>query len=424
MKSKYTKLYIFLAVFAVASIFGIYKLQQVEPAPIITNDLTAEEKVEKAIPVSKSMFDINIDKFDVSENKVKSGESLGLILAREGIGNQTIHNIIQLSDTVFRVRNINVNNTYYLFHDKDSASSLHYLIYLRNKIDYVVFDLSDSLRVYNAHRKLTKTIKYATGTIQSSLSQTLLEQHLSILLSHKMEDIYAWTINFFALQKGDSFEIVYEQLTIDDTINAGVGNIVNATFVHKQNSFNAFSFETPEGWTEFYDETGKSLRKSFLMAPLKTYRISSKFQKNRFHPVQKRWKAHKGTDFAAPRGTPIMSTANGTVIKAGYTSGNGNYVKVKHNGKYTTQYLHMTKFAKGIKSGKYVKQGEVIGYVGSTGLATGPHVCYRFWVNGVQMDPYKQKLPDAEPIKKEYLEAFETRKTELISLKDSLVTSL
>jgi murein DD-endopeptidase MepM/ murein hydrolase activator NlpD len=166
------------------------------------------------------------------------------------------------------------------------------------------------------------------------------------------------------------------------------------------------------------------LRKSFLMAPLKTYRISSKFQRNRFHPVQKRWKAHKGTDFAAPRGTPIMSTANGTVIKASYTSGNGNYVKVKHNGKYTTQYLHMTKFAKGIKSGKFVKQGEVIGYVGSTGLATGPHVCYRFWVNGIQVDPYKQKLPDAEPIKKEYVEAFEKRKSDLIQLKDSVFKSI
>ena len=424
MKSKYTKLYIFLAAFAVLSVFGIYKLQDGKPSEIIANDLTAEEEIEEAIPVSKEMFDINISSFNVTENKVKSGESLGLILGREGIGNQTVHNLIQLSDTVFRVRNINVNNTYYLFHDKDSSNTLHYLIYLKNKIDYVVFDLSDSLRVYNAHRKLNKTIKYASGAISSSLSQTLLDQHLSILLSHKMEDIYAWTINFFALQKGDRFEIVYEQLTIDDTINAGVGNILNATFVHKNNNFNAFSFETPEGWTEFYDENGKSLRKSFLMAPLKTYRISSKFQRNRFHPVQKRWKAHKGTDFAAPRGTPIMSTANGTVIKAGYTSGNGNYVKVKHNGKYTTQYLHMTKFAKGIKSGKFVKQGEVIGYVGSTGLATGPHVCYRFWVNGVQVDPYKQKLPDAEPIKKEYVEAFEKRKSDLIQLKDSVFTSI
>ncbi len=418
MKDKNIKFYIILALAASALIFTVYKLQ------FHTTDATTsvfiEDVEEINIPVSKEIFGIKLDSFDVSEHTVKSGESLGLILGRNNIGNGTIHQIIQLSDTVFNVRHFNVNNTYYLFHNQDSAKALHFLIYVKNYLEYVIFDLSDSLQVYNGKRKLSKTFQYAKGTITSSLSQTLLDQQLSISLSHKMEDIYAWTINFFALQKGDSFEIVYEKETIDDTIDGGVGNIVYATFYHKDQAFAAYSFLTPEGWTEFYNEDGRSLRKSFLMAPLKTYRISSKYTRRRFHPVQKRWKAHKGTDFAAPRGTAIMVTANGTVIKAGYTSGNGNYVKVKHNSKYTTQYLHMTKFAKGIKSGKFVKQGDVIGYVGSTGLATGPHVCYRFWVNGRQVDPYQQKLPDAEPIKKDYLEAFEKRMLELTALRDSL----
>ncbi|MCT4623917.1 MAG: peptidoglycan DD-metalloendopeptidase family protein [Schleiferiaceae bacterium] len=424
MKKTYTKLYIFLGLFAIGAVITIYYLQSgPKDQPIIVNDLSTNAEQEAEEEIVREVFGINANDFEVTENKVKSGESLGLILGRENVDNLKVHNLIKLSDTVFNVRNINVNNTYLLFHDKDSAHSLHYMVYLKSKLEYVVFDVSDSLRVFKNQRKLTKTYRYATGTISSSLSQTMLDQNLSILLSHRMEDIYAWTINFFALQKGDSFEIVYEKLTIDDTIDAGVGNIVNATFTHKDQSFNAYSFQSPEGWTEFYNEDGRSLRKSFLMAPLKTYRISSKYQKRRFHPVQKRWKAHKGTDFAAPRGTPIMSTANGTVIKAGYTSGNGNYVKVKHNSKYTTQYLHMTRFAKGIKAGTFVKQGEVIGYVGSTGLATGPHVCYRFWVNGKQVDPYKQKLPDAEPIKKEYLDQFKERMTELSSLKDSLIAA-
>ena len=378
----------------------------------------ADSLQERAI--TRELYGINTSGYTVTEKKVKSGESVGLILGRENVDNQTIHNIIQLADTVFNVKNINVGKDYLLFHNNDSAKTLHYFVYLRSTLEYIVFDVSDSLQVYRKTRKQTKSLVYASGVINSSLSQTMLEKGLNYRLSHKMEDIYAWTINFFALQKGDSFEIVYEKVTIDDTISAGVGEIVSATFTHKGTPINAYSFETPEGWIEFYDETGKSLRKSFLMAPLKTYRISSKYQRRRFHPVQKRWKAHKGTDFAAPRGTPIMSTANGTVIKAGYTSGNGNYVKVKHNGIYTTQYLHMTKFAKGIRAGTFVKQGDVIGYVGSTGLATGPHVCYRFWVNGVQVDPYKQKLPDAEPIKPEYVEAFENRKAELINLKNSL----
>lgn len=423
MKKKYLKLYVVLAVLSVAGVYGIYSLQNEEiSSGIIPDDYSSELDSEEEL-ISKELFGIKTEGYTISKRKVKSGESVGLILGRENINSRTVHNIIQLSDTVFNVRNINVGKDYLLFHNTDSLKTLHYFVYLKNNLEYIVFDFTDSLQVYRQQRKMTTTLHYAAGVINSSLSQTLLDQDLSILLSHRMEDIYAWSINFFALQKGDNFEIVYEKHTIDDTINAGVGKIIKATFNHKGNAFNAFSFTTPKGWTEFYDEQGKSMRKSFLMAPLKTYRISSRYQRNRFHPVQKRWKAHKGTDFAAPKGTPIMSTANGTVIKVGHTSGNGNYVKIKHNSKYTTQYLHMSKFKKGIKAGDFVKQGDVIGYVGSTGLATGPHVCYRFWVNGVQLDPYKQKLPDADPIKKEYLEDFKMRMLELNALQDSLLST-
>ena len=352
------------------------------------------------------LYGLSTDSFEITRSSVQKGESLGKILDQQGINSRVIHEIVQASKDIFDVRHWQIDNKYVLFHSRDSTGLLKYLVYEKSLYDYIVFDLSDSIKVYQGLKTVSKTEKFASGTINSSLSQTIEDEKLSPQLAHKIEDIYAWTINFFRLQKGDQFKVVYEDTYIDDSIYAGPGKILAATFTHAGHEYNAFSFLTPDSITEYFDEEGKSMRKSFLMAPLKTYRISSRYTRRRFHPVQKRWKAHKGTDFAAPKGTPIMSTATGKVIKAGYTSGNGNYVKIEHNSKYTTQYLHMTKFAKGIKAGKVVKQGDVIGYVGSTGLATGPHVCYRFWVNGIQVDPYSQKLPDAEPIKEEWKSDF------------------
>lgn len=221
-------------------------------------------------------------------------------------------------------------------------------------------------------------------------------QGLSNMLVYELSNIYQWSIDFFKLQKGDQFKMVYHEKYIDDTIFAGIEKVDAAVFKHQDKPFYAFRYntDTVSGKPSFYDSEAKALQSFFLKAPLNYTRISSRYTKRRFHPVQKRWKAHLGTDYAAPYNTPIVSTANGTVIASSYTSGNGNYVKIRHNGKYTTQYLHMTKRA--VRNGEYVRQGQVIGYVGSTGLATGPHVCYRFWVNGKQVDPFRQNLPSAE----------------------------
>jgi len=229
--------------------------------------------------------------------------------------------------------------------------------------------------------------------------------------------VYAWSIDFFRLQKGDAFSVLYEEEYVDDSIYVGLKRIVAANLTHVGNDFYAFPYENELGFNDYYDEDGRSLRKTFLRAPLNFTRISSRYSGRRFHPVQKRWKAHLGTDYAAPTGTPIMSTADGVIIAAKYTSANGNYVKVRHNSTYTTQYLHMSKIKPGIKNGVRVKQGDIIGYVGSTGLATGPHVCYRFWVNGKQVDPYKQKLPDAKPLEGERMDAY---KSYMASLKEEL----
>jgi murein DD-endopeptidase MepM/ murein hydrolase activator NlpD len=217
-------------------------------------------------------------------------------------------------------------------------------------------------------------------------------------------DVYAWQIDFFRIQKGDWFKVIYEEKLVDGQ-PVGVGKILAVQFKHEGRQFQAYYFDQGSG-TDYFDEEGNSLRKAFLKAPLNFTRISSRYTPRRFHPVQKRWKAHLGTDYAAPTGTPIQTVGDGVVVEAGYNSGNGNYVKVKHNGTYTTQYLHMSRIAKGMRKGAHVKQGQTIGFVGSTGLATGPHLCFRFWKNGKQVDALKVEIPPSEPIESEHLDTF------------------
>jgi murein DD-endopeptidase MepM/ murein hydrolase activator NlpD len=235
----------------------------------------------------------------------------------------------------------------------------------------------------------------------------------------ELSSIYAWTIDFFRIQKGDHFKIVYEEKFVENEF-IGIGRVYAALFNHANEDFYAFYFEEEENYGDYFDDEGAALRKAFLRAPLNYSRISSSYSKRRKHPVTGRIKAHLGTDYAAPTGTPILSTANGTVTEARYKRNNGNYVKVRHNSTYSTQYLHMSKIKSGIRPGVYVKQGEVIGYVGSTGLATGPHVCYRFWKNGRQVDPYKQKLPPSKPVKKENLEAYTMLKDSMMNIIQSI----
>jgi murein DD-endopeptidase MepM/ murein hydrolase activator NlpD len=235
------------------------------------------------------------------------------------------------------------------------------------------------------------------------------ENNLDQELILSLADVYAWTIDFYHLQKGDAFKVIYTERLVEGKF-VGIDRIIAAEFTHRKSPLRAYLFES-DGTDDYYDDEGNSLRKAFLRAPVKFSRISSRYSKKRFHPVQKRYKAHLGTDYAAPTGTPILATGDGVVIAATYTKSNGNYIKIRHNGTYTTQYLHMSK--RKSKLGDRVKQGDVIGYVGSTGLATGPHVCYRFWKNGKQVNPYKQKLPPSKPVIPENMDAF-------MQLKDNL----
>ena len=345
-------------------------------------------------------YDILVDSFNVTKGIVRKDQTLGQILYANHIDHPQIAEIAQKSKDIFNVRGVNEDNPYTVMCSKDSVKKAQLFIYEESAISYIVFDLRDGIDVYKGKKEVVVKLKTASSSINSSLWLTMEDKKLSPRLTHELSTIYAWTIDFFKIQKGDAFKVYYEDRYINDDY-IGIGRILASEFTHKGQKFYSFYYKEGTIYGEYYDDKGKTLRKAFLMAPVDYKRISSRFNRNRKHPVTGRWKGHFGTDYAAEKGTPIWSTANGTIVSASYTKNNGNYVKIRHNGTYTTQYLHMSKIKPGIRKGTFVKQGDIIGYVGSTGLATGPHVCYRFWKNGKQVDPFKESLPPGDPIKKE-----------------------
>ena len=376
--------------------------------------LDNEPQIEITDPVYE--YGILVDSFNLIHGVVKNGQTLGEILYANHINHQKIAEIVLKSKEIFDVRRVNPGKKYLVINSKDSIEKACYFIYEESQTTYIVVDMIDEIDVYKGEKEIITKLKKSTGQITSSLSEAVENLGVSPRVSIQLSEIYAWTIDFFKIQKGDAFTVYYENNYIDGEY-IGIGNILAAEFIHKDKSFYAFYYKANKNFGEYFDEEGRTLRKAFLKAPLDFYRISSRYSTNRKHPVTGRWKGHFGTDYAAPKGTPIMTTANGTIVAASYTKNNGNFVKVRHNGTYTTQYLHMSKIKPGIRKGVYVKQGETIGYVGSTGLATGPHVCYRFWKNGKQVDPYKQDLPPGDPIKKE-------NEADYMIVKDSLMQIL
>lgn len=360
------------------------------------------EVVEIVKPKIIEEFGYILNDYKVIKDTIQNGESFGEILDRHHIDYPMIYKIAEAAKDTFDIRRLRAGKPYTILATKDTTERAQVFIYQPNKVEYLIVDFSDSIQTKFGRKEVKIVEKTASGIIESSLSEAIEGQNLNYILAHEMSDIYAWTIDFFHLQKGDKFKLIYEEKFINDTIPVGIGNIRAAYFVHKDKPMYAFNFVTDssKNVNDYYDENAKTLRRQFLKAPIKFSRISSRYNlKRRIKYYGNRIRAHKGTDFAANVGTPILSTANGTVIESRYRGGNGNYVKIKHNSVYSTQYLHMKKRA--VKKGDYVKQGDVIGYVGMTGNTSGPHVCYRFWKNGQQVDPFKQKLPEADPIKEE-----------------------
>lgn len=382
---------------------------------------------ETAISVKEKIverFGYTLNDFYVLKDTIKSGDSFGSILEKNNLFYPQIYNIVQKAKQVYDVRKINIGKPYTILFSKDSLRTPKLFIYQPNLIDYVLVSLTDSLWA-EKKSKAVKLLKFkAQGIITSSLSETMEEKKLSPLLSNELSEIYAWTIDFFRLEKGDNFKIIYSGKYVEDSIYVGLNRIHSAYFEHRGKPFYAIEFETDSkrGIFEYFDENGKNLRRAFLRSPLQFSRISSRYNLKRKIAYYGRVRPHLGTDFAAPVGTSIRSTASGTVVKASYTRGNGRYVTVKHNATYSTQYLHMKK--RGVKVGQFVKQGDYIGSVGMTGNTSGPHVCYRFWKNGKQVDPLRQKLPEAKPIskilKEKYLTYMEPIKKQLDSIKSSI----
>ena len=371
---------------------------------------------EEEIKEPNIKFGFDLDSFSIKNGTIKEGQVLGEILYLHHIDHNQINRIVKKSKDIFDFRRAVPGKKYTVLCSKDTNETAQVFIYEKSLAEYVVFDIRNEIKVYIGKKPVEIKNRLSSGIIESSLWNALVNNNLSPALVVELEAIYAWTLDFFKIQKGDYFTVLFEEKYVEGEF-IGIGDVKASCFTHSGNNFYAFYFEENELYGDFFDHEGNNLRKTFLRAPIKYSRISSRFSKRRKHPVTGQWKGHFGTDYAAPTGTPIMATANGTISRASYSRNNGNYVKIKHNTKYSTQYLHMSKIASGIKKGKFVKQGDVIGYVGSTGLATGPHVCYRFWKNGRQVDPYKEKLPAGEPIKKE-------NKDNYMLLKDSLLRLL
>jgi len=388
---------------------------------------TEELQVYEEPPEEIYEFGFNLNDFVVKRDTIRRGDSFGVIMERNKIGYPQIFQIVQKAKDSFNIRSLQVGKPYTLLCSKDSLEVPKCFIYQPNMEEYYVVNFQDSVHAYTSRKPIKYVEKTTSGVINTSLSETLEELGLSYRLVNKMADeIYAWTIDFRRLQKGDRFKVIYTDKYIDDTIYAGVSDIKAAFFEHNKEPFYAFEFETDsiKGIKDYFDDKGKNLRRAFLVAPVAFKRISSRYNlKRKIAYYGNKVRPHKGTDFAADIGTPIVSTANGTVIESAYKGGNGNYVKVRHNATYTTQYLHMSK--RKVKVGQFVKQGDVIGWVGMTGNTAGPHVCYRFWKNGVQVDPFKQKLPEAEPIsevlKTRYLEYIQPVKWQLDAIPFELI---
>lgn len=365
-------------------------------------------------------YGICIDTLDVKEYKMKNGDNPAAIFSGLGFSALLADSISRSSLHVLDPTKLRAGMHYYTFAMQDSAAQIRYIAFAKTKTDYAVIDLTgDTIHAYEFNKPITFKRQYVEGTINSSLWNVLQSKGVNPLLAINIADVFAWQIDFYDVKEGDSFRVLYDIAYIDDTTALNISGIQGAIFNHQGKEFVAVPF-TQDSVFEYFDHEGNSLRKAFLKAPLDIFRITSRFTNARFHPILKRYRAHHGVDYAAPVGTPVKSIGAGTVIAKGYQSGGGNFLKVKHNSVYTTTYMHLSKFAKGIQVGSHVQQGEVIAYVGSTGLSTGPHLDFRVHKNGQPINPLNMEAPPSLPVKPEYRDSFNVVKEQVFAELDSL----
>ncbi len=382
-----------VTVLLIATVVGVVLYYQRETPAIV------------AVPTPPPMvaYGIRIDSLNIVYGSVTNNQNLSTLLS-PFVPNGTIDQIAKKTTETFDVRKIKAGNRYARVFSKDTLKRTLYFIYEINPIDFVVYDFTDSLKVYKDKKKVTRLIKTANGTISSSLWNCFVENKLDVNLGLALSDVYAWTVDFYGLQKGDNFKVIYEEIFVDGKL-IGIDRILASRFQTGGRDFYAYHFEQ-QGKGVYFDENGQSLQRSFLKAPLKFSRISSRFTKARMHPILRIVRPHFGVDYSAPRGTPVVSLGDGNVHDLGFRGGYGRFISIRHNSVYTTTYAHLSGYAKGLKSGSHVQQGQVIGYVGSSGLSTGAHLDFRVYKNGSPTDPLKLESPPAKPVEKADLERF------------------
>jgi murein DD-endopeptidase MepM/ murein hydrolase activator NlpD len=386
---------------------------------IITFSFLGPTNVNGSERESFSFIDLTkTDSLKILNGKIQTGETLSNILVSYDVSYSIINEVERISKPVFDLRKIRSGNNYFIINGSSSTNPIQYLIYEQNLIDYVVFKLDNPVNVFKGKNSFEIKKRTVTGIIESSLFDALTGNNFPHELAFKLTELYAYILDFHHLQKGDYFKVIYNEKHVGKK-PAALEKILAVCFNHRRQDFYAFYFEHDSGG-RYYDQNGNSLEKYFLKSPLKYTTITSRYSKRRLHPILNYHRPHLGVDYAAPKGTPIMSVGDGTIRKATYHKKYGNYVTIMHNGIYSTQYLHMSKIGKKIRPGVSVQKGDVIGYVGSTGLATGPHVEFRVFKNGKAIDPLKAKMPTAKPLKKKYTGVFQDRMAELKGSLDKL----
>ena len=348
---------------------------------------------------------IPVDSYNVVTGRVKRNQFISEILASYNVPWNTIEELLRENREVFDPRKVRTGSSYSVFLTKDTLNRADYFIYEHDPTVSYIFSLKDTLTVFRYDAEVKKMLRYSSGTISTSLWEAAMENQLNPNLSAELSEIYAWTIDFFGLQQGDRFKVIYEEEFIGEE-SIGIRKIHAALFEHAGNSIYAIPY-IQDSTMSFYDTTGASLRKAFLKAPLRYSRISSRFSGARYHPVLKIVRPHHGVDYSAPIGTPVVSIGDGRVTQTAFENGSGRIVRVTHNSVYSTAYMHLSRFGPGIAPGVYVKQGQVIGYVGSSGLSTGPHLDFRFYRNGSAVDPLKVEAPPVNPVAPEEMDEFE-----------------
>ena len=370
-------------------------------------------------------YGICVDSLDVTKSVIKNGDNLSGIFGKLGFSARMIDSLCKASSDVLDPKKLRSGMTYATITKQDSSAAVQYIVFAKSMTDFSIIDISgDSIKTYEYSKEIRLERRYMEGIITSSLWNIIKANGTDPLLALKISDILAWQVDFFDVKEGDSFRVSYDVAYIDDTTELNVSSVEGLVFIHKGKEFTAVSF-TQDSIREYFDTEGNSLRRAFLKAPLDFFRITSRFSNARFHPILKRYRAHHGVDYAAPTGTPVKTIGDGVVIARAYDSkGGGNYIKIRHNSVYTTTYMHLSGFGKGIQNGTHVKQGTVIGYVGSTGLSTGPHLDFRVHKNGQPINPLNMESPPSEPVKPELRDSFDIVKKYIFAEMDSLKATI